>query len=103
MTKRMWKLLPRNVRSKLKVDRGCWIWTGAVNGPWYTKHWGGGYGNVKHQGRTVATHRLVYAILVEPPAGILMHGPCRNRKCCKPNHLTDGTVSENAKEREAHR
>ncbi len=49
----------------------------------------------------VRVHRLVYEELVGPIAdgAVLMHS-CANRRCVKPNHLTPGTVQDNAIERE---
>lgn len=111
MTLRYWRaMLPPNVARRIRGVRGCWIWTGAVNAPWHSRGWGGGYGYVGI-GRTLyGVHRLVYYLLtvqlvtIPDPKQVafvpwLLHGKCRNRRCCNPRHLHEGDNQQNQLER----
>lgn len=100
MTARYWlALLPRSVARRVRVERrGCWLWTGARNGAWYTRGWGGGYGYLWTGARAVRAHRYIWELLRgDIPAGlVLMHQITCPRHCVNPWHLTPGTKSENA-------
>jgi hypothetical protein len=67
-------------------EHGCWLWQGALTG--------GGYGNVRYDGRVYTTHRVVYAAIVGHLPAELDH-LCRERSCCCPDHLEPVTRSEN--------
>lgn len=67
---------------------GCWTWTG------YTRS--DGYGQTKHAGRNVRTHRLIFELLVGSiPEGMELDHLCRNTRCCNPDHLEVVTPREN--------
>lgn len=63
-----------------------------------------GYGNVRWNGRTIASHRLMC---------LMVHGPapegctdaahkCGNKLCCNPRHLKHATASENQRDKIEH-
>lgn len=70
----------------------CWEWQGNIEDS--------GYGRVWFQGRNEATHRLMYAWLIEPiPRGrhgdTLDHKVCEVKHCCNPAHLKLGPQRDN--------
>jgi hypothetical protein len=75
------------------VDRtgeGCWLWKGCLNNS--------GYGFMHFDGSSKAAHRIAY--LLEHgsvPEGFELDHRCRNRACCKPDHLEAITHAENMK------
>ena len=72
---------------------GCAIWPFGVN-----SH---GYCHVTHNGKTRNAHRVALIILSgEDPAGLVAaHGPCHNRACINPLHVSWKTKKENALDR----
>jgi hypothetical protein len=87
-----------NVRRRCRVvPSGCWEWQGALSGK--------GYGRVKVDGRIYLPHRLeaFWAGLISDPADgtgrkvCILHS-CDNPKCCNPDHLKAGTMSQNMKD-----
>ncbi len=75
------------------VESGCWEWDRHTNGA--------GYGMIDLQHwdwfqTTVAVHRTVYRLCVEPiPAGLCVLHRCDNPSCCRPDHLFVGTNLDN--------
>lgn len=62
----------------------CWVWLGHISPE--------GYGKLRMQ----YTHRLSYERFVGPiPPGLHVDHLCRNRYCCKPEHLEPVTHAEN--------
>lgn len=87
-------LLPRNLAKKIQVnDRGCWIFTGAVQSS--------GYGSIAIDGNgtTKLAHRAAYELLVDRiPAGMTIdHFVCFNKLCCNPAHLEVVSRAENTR------
>jgi len=90
--------LPARIATRIEVDpvTGCWLWTRANDGK-------EGYGRVFWQGRLLATHRVVYMILVgpiPPDLPFLDHVKdrgCRYKNCCWPAHLEPVTNRENGR------
>lgn len=77
----------------MKIDSGCWLWSGALN-----SH---GYGQVKHKGRATEAHRLSLTLATgDAPAGHeAAHGECHERRCCNPAHLSWKTPRGNQRDR----
>lgn len=79
-----------------KVDKsagpdGCWIWNGTL-GP-------KGYGELEVQGRGIRAHRLAFVLnggKFTEDRNLCIHGPCNNRRCVNPSHLSAGNHHENA-------
>lgn len=74
------------------VDGGhasaCWRFTGSFNS--------GGYGTVRHRGRTASAHRAYYIEYVGAiPSGADIDHLCRNKWCVNPAHLEPVAHREN--------
>lgn len=68
----------------------CIIWPYGDNGK--------GYGQVRCNGKDQLTHRLALELTKGPPPHPSMqacHGPCHNRACCNPKHLSWKSNQEN--------
>lgn len=79
-------------RLKSMPEEGCWEWGGGINLS--------GYGNTTSMrplfARMMAPHRMSYKLFVgDFPESLDIDHLCRNRKCCRPDHLEPVTVAEN--------
>ena len=76
--------------SKVKVQDGCWAWTGGKTQ---------GYGSLSLGPRSagrIRAHRLSYILHKgEIPAGMLVLHQCDNPECTNPDHLMIGDYAEN--------
>lgn len=76
-----------------KVDKSggktaCWPWRGVINS--------NGYGYFRIGRRVVRAHRVAYALVFgDIEEGFDILHACDNRPCCNPDHLSEGTQSEN--------
>src|SRR2546425_9782 len=70
---------PEKFWAKVQKTPDCWLWTRGTNN---------GYGITWFRGRGWPAHRLSYELLVGPiPEGLTIDHLCRNRACCRPDHL----------------
>lgn len=81
--------MPCNIRQKIEVVGGCWVWIAARQSA--------GYGSVSFLGRKGRlAHRVVYELLVgEIPRDRECDHLCRNRTCVNPEHIDLVTSREN--------
>ena len=75
--------------AKVKIsDTECWEWQGAKNS--------GGYGALELQGVTYGAHRVSFNQFNGPIVdGNVIRHKCDNRKCVNPEHLLQGSYSDN--------
>lgn len=74
-------------RSKRDPVSGCVLWTGYLQAD--------GYGQIRHDGQTLA-HRVAWIAERGPiPDGLVLDHLCRTRRCINPNHLEVVTDREN--------
>ena len=73
-----------------RAEDGCWEWRASrqLNG----------YGRfaLTPPKRMEGAHRVAYVLSKGPiPSGMVVMHSCDNRGCCRPDHLTLGTVADN--------
>ena len=72
----------------------CWEWEAGTNPD--------GYGKLKLGGKTVATHRIMWACWYGAiPEGMDVLHKCDNPPCCNPRHLFLGNNIDNSRDRDA--
>lgn len=77
--------------ARVRVDDGCWEWTGTKAD--------NRYGKFKIRGRTMGAHRLSLMIARGYiSADLVVDHICRNRSCVNPAHLRVVTKSQNSLE-----
>ena len=92
-----WSTAAEIAKGRISVeDGGCWLWTGTLSS--------GGYGRVTRtiNGRrySVPVHQLTWLDANDggwPPGAVGRH-LCRNRACCRPDHIIPGTPLENVQD-----
>lgn len=86
-----------------KVDmsggaNACWPWTGSLLPNGYGAIQAGGDGTNKPP---LKAHRVAWALsngvdpVTMPTSLVVRHVKCRNKPCCNPDHLTNGTTQDN--------
>lgn len=87
--------MSKNTKNRLLENRiidpvtNCWLWTGAKSL---------GYGQLLVEGKIQRVHRLSYEIFVGPLTQLALHR-CSNKHCFNPDHLYDGSYSDNLGDR----
>lgn len=91
MTKHVLDPLFFRIFDRVLIGDGCWEWSGATTPNGY-----GVIGRGRRGEGNVMVHRAAYEELVGPiPAGLHVDHLCRNRLCCRPDHLEPVTQAEN--------
>jgi hypothetical protein len=84
------KNLPHRLASKITVDDGCWVWTGAKNSR--------GYGSISVTGRGLLAHRYIFELAFGPiPEGMTLDHMCERTSCVHPYHLNVETSADNTR------
>lgn len=82
------KLSERLTRGSNRQASGCWAWMGSLLP--------NGYAQVALNGGKHYVHRLFYVLTYGPIGeGLQLDHLCRNRACCRPDHLEAVTCREN--------
>jgi hypothetical protein len=78
-----------NTKWELDPQTGCHLWVGSVNNS--------GYGQIKHDGKTVSAHRISWLLSTGelPPPGVCVCHHCDTKLCVKFACLFLGTHKEN--------
>ena len=72
---------------KQVTSNGCWEWTGTLD-----NH---GYGVIYLDGKMQKIHKLSFQLTYGKDAFPLVRHKCHNKKCFNPDHLAEGTHSDN--------
>lgn len=77
------------IRRNTKITKGgCWEWIASTNSA--------GYGQITINHKYWLSHRYVYTVVHGPITDdLVIRHKCHNRKCCNPDHLIEGTGSQN--------
>lgn len=76
--------------AKIKISRGCWVWTASKNT--------NGYGQYRLNGKMFLAHRLAYELLEgDIPEGFELDHICHNHECVNPGHLRACSRLENGR------
>ena len=76
----------------------CWLWTGSTSGQ---NGRGANYPRMNLNGRTVATHLVMYThFFGYIPGNRTVDHECRNRLCVNPDHLSLVSNYENSRRRD---
>lgn len=80
---------------KVRVDDGCWMWTGCTAGRGTTS-----YGKITVTGNIrVGAHRASWMLFRGPiPEGLWVLHHCDTPGCVKPSHLYLGTQADNMRD-----
>lgn len=71
------------------TESGCWLWTGSL----VTDD----YGQIHKDGKRERAHRVSYEIHIgQIPDGMVVMHKCDNPSCVNPEHLSIGSISDNA-------
>lgn len=91
--------LPKNIRTRLKVVDGHWIWTGAGSGSWLRKD---RKGRVKFSGKMEYPHRVIYHLATGYDLNSILQvnhkRECPYSLCCNPVCLYSGTQRDNVQD-----
>lgn len=73
------------------TESGCWEWTGVLSG---------GYGHLSIHGKRILAHRFSLQTFLRRliPSNLEVRHMCNNTKCINPEHLKEGTHSENMRD-----
>ncbi len=78
-----------------KRDNGCWLWIGSK------RKNGKGTGNFTYRGKSYGAHVFSYWMetgLLVIGGEIIIRHTCNNPPCVNPEHLIEGTLSDNAQD-----
>jgi hypothetical protein len=77
---------------KITFEGECWLWSASLEN---------GYGQFYLKGKSVSAHKLMLERTLGRSLGegMISRHKCRNKHCCNPDHLEEGTHKQNAEDR----
>jgi hypothetical protein len=76
---------------KRVTSSNCWEWLGAIDSR--------GYGCIYVNGKTQLVHRVAYKLANGRDANPQVRHKCNNKICFNPDHLLEGTATQNLADR----
>ena len=90
LEERFWSKVDKDGPTMSHMGSNCWVWTGSKTSK--------GYGRFHYDGKTHRAHRVSLSFhLGRVPQPCALHA-CDNSSCVRPDHLREGTHSENETE-----
>ena len=90
LEERFWSKVDKDGPTMDHMDSNCWVWTGSKTLKGYGQFWCGDI--------TRRAHRVSLSfVLGRMPQPCALHA-CDNASCVRPDHLREGTHSQNEKE-----
>lgn len=82
-------LIKLHSKTEIQESTGCWLWKGSRNQL--------GYGRINIDSKNKYVHREGFRVIKGEPKSLVLHDDklCSNKNCWNPEHLYDGTYTEN--------